>query len=161
MIPKTAPHQYYFEVQLNWQRGHKGIITANDVKDTLKVATPSQFAGGVPEMWSPEHLFLGALCSCFMTTCFAIAEKNNVGITHFSCNAIGHVALTEGHLEFVTADLYPKMYVEAEKDIAAANEVLLKTYRHSIVANSIKTILVNHGEVLVEKHPQQLTKAKK
>ncbi|MFN8251699.1 MAG: OsmC family protein [Ferruginibacter sp.] len=152
MIPKTAPHQYYFEVQLNWQRGHKGIITANDVKDTVKVATPSQFRGGVPEMWSPEHLFLGALCSCFMTTCFAIAEKNNVAITHFSCNAIGHVAEVGGHLEFVTADLYPKLFVEDEKDVAAANDVLLKTYHHSIVAKSVKTSLVNHGEVLVEKH---------
>lgn len=152
MIPKTAPHQYYFEVQLNWQRGHKGIITANDVKDTLKVATPSQFRGGVPEMWSPEHLFLGAICSCFMTTCFAIAEKNGVEITHFSCNAIGHVAPDEGHLEFVSADLYPKLYVASEKDITAASEVLLKTYQHSIVARSVKTTLVNHGEVLVDTH---------
>lgn len=155
MIPKTAPHQYYFEVQLNWQRGHKGIITANDVKDTLKVATPSQFPGGVPEMWSPEHLFLSALCSCFMTTCFAIAEKQHLTITHFSCNAIGHVALAEGHLEFISADLYPKLVVESEADVPVASEVLLKTYRHSIVANSVKTQLVNHGEVLVENHTKK------
>jgi organic hydroperoxide reductase OsmC/OhrA len=155
MITKTASHQYYFEVQLNWQRGHKGIITANDVKDTLKVGTPSQFPGGEPEMWSPEHLFLGALCSCFMSTCFAIAEKKHLNVKHFSCNAIGHVALSEGHLEFVTADLYPKLSVANESDVAAANEVLLKTYRHSVMANSIKTLLVNHGEVIVEPHNRE------
>jgi organic hydroperoxide reductase OsmC/OhrA len=150
MIHKTAPHQYYFEVQLNWQHGHKGIITANDVKDTLRVGTPAQFPGGEPEMWSAGHLFLGALCSCFMSTCLALAEKKYLHISHFKCNAIGHAALTGEHPEFVSVDLYPKLFVTQQNDLEAANEVLLKTYQHSIVANSIKTLLVNHGEVIVE-----------
>ncbi len=38
---KTEKYQYFFEVQLNWQEGRKGILTANDVKDTIKVATPA------------------------------------------------------------------------------------------------------------------------
>lgn len=149
MITKTAAHQYYFEVQLHWQEGRKGILTANDVKDTIKVATPPEFEGGIPDMWSPEHLFLSALSSCFMTTYLAIAEKRRLTISHFESNAIGHIALVEGHLEFVSVNLFPKIFVDKQEDVAIANDVLMKAYKHCIVANSIKTHLVHHGEVVI------------
>jgi organic hydroperoxide reductase OsmC/OhrA len=152
MITKTAKHQYYFEVQLNWQEGRKGILTANDVKDIIKVATPPEFKGGVPDMWSPEHLFLSSLSSSFMTTCLAVAEKKGLTVSHFECSAIGQVTLVEGHLEFTTINLFPKIFVAKEQDIAIANEVLMKTYKHCIIVNSIKPHLIHHGEVLVDKN---------
>jgi organic hydroperoxide reductase OsmC/OhrA len=153
MINKTDKHQYYFEVQLNWQEGRKGILTANDVKDTIKVATPPEFTGGVPDMWSPEHLFLSSLSSCFMTTYLAIAEKRKLVLSHFECSAIGQIELVEGHLEFTTVNLYPKIFVAKQEEVTIANEVLVKAYKHCIVANSIKPHLIHHGEVLVDKHP--------
>lgn len=151
MISKTAKHQYYFEVQLNWKEGRKGLLTATDVKGSIEVATPPEFSGGVPDIWSPEHLFLSSLSSCLMTTYLAIAEKKRLMVCDFSCNAIGQIQLVEGHLEFTTINIFPKIYVEKEGDIPIANEVLLKTYKHCIVANSIKPLLVHHGEVLIGK----------
>ena len=151
MIAKTDKHQYYFEVQLHWQKGHRGIMTAPDVKDTIKVATPPEFAGGVPDMWSPEHLFLSALSSSFMTTYLALADKNQLTISHYECNVIGQIALVEGHLEFISINLFPKIYVAAADEMVKANEVLMKAYKHCIVANSIKPHLVHHGAVLVDK----------
>ena len=155
MIAKTDKHQYYFEVQLNWQEGRKGILTATDVKDTIRVATPPEFSGGVPDMWSPEHLFLSALSSCFMTTYLAIAEKSHLVISHYECNVIGQIALVEGHLEFIAINLFPKIYVAVTNDIVKANEVLAKAYKHCIVANSIKPHLVHHGAVLIDKHHEE------
>ena len=151
-MQKTEKHQYFFEVQLNWQEGRKGILTANDVKDIIKVATAPEFSGGVPDIWSPEHLFLSSLSSCFMTTYLALAEKRGLQISHFECSAIGQIQLLEGHLEFTTVNLFPKIFVEKEEEVSIANEVLIKAYKHSIVANSIKPHLIHHGEVLVDKH---------
>lgn len=153
MILKTDKHQYYFEVQLNRTEGRKGIIKANDVKGMIEVATPPEFSGGIPDMWSPEHLFLCSLSSSLMTTYLAVAEKKQLMVTHFTCNAIGQIQLVEGHLEFTTINLFPKITVEKEEDIKVANEVLLSTYKHSIIANSIKPLLVHHGEVLIDKQP--------
>ena len=65
MILKTDKHQYYFEVQLKWEEGRKGMLSANDVKGTIEVATAPEFAGGVPDIWSPEHLFLSSLKQLF------------------------------------------------------------------------------------------------
>jgi len=152
MVAKTDKHQYYFQVQLNWQEGRKGILTANDVKDVIRVATPPEFSGGVPDMWSPEHLFLSSLSSSFMTTYLAFAEKRKLAIIHFECSTIGQIALVDGHLEFTTVNLYPKIYVETQEEIVIANDVLTKTYKHCIIANSIKPHLVHHGQVLLNRH---------
>lgn len=155
MIAKTDKHQYYFEVQLHWQGGHKGIMTAPDVKDTIRVATPPEFKGGVADMWSPEHLFLSALSSSFMTTYLALADKAELTISHYECNVIGQIALVDGHLEFLAINLFPKIYVPAADDMVKANEVLKKAYAHCIVANSIKPHLVHHGAVLVDKQHEE------
>lgn len=151
MLQKTEKHQYFFEVQLNHLEGRKGLLTAKNVNGSIEVATPPEFAGGIPDMWSPEHLFLSSLSSCLMTTYLAIAEKRRLIITDFTCSTIGQVELVEGRLEFTIVNLFPKIFVEKEEDLSIANEVLLKTYKHCIIANSVKAQLVHHGEVLVTK----------
>ncbi|MBK6635676.1 MAG: OsmC family protein [Chitinophagaceae bacterium] len=110
------------------------------------------FKGGVPGAWTAEHLFLGAVISGFMAAYLAIAEKKAFPVINITCSAIGQINLYESHLEFTCINLYPKIYIEKDDDIAIANEILLSTYKHSIAANSVKALLVNHGEVLVEKN---------
>ena len=59
--------QFFFEVQLNWLTDKKGLLSAKDASGTLHVATPPAF-GGEGKPWTPEHYFLSAVSSCFMTT---------------------------------------------------------------------------------------------
>jgi len=152
MITKTDKHQYFFEVALSYTEGRKGILSAKDVKGSIEIATAPEFKGGVPDVWTPEHLFLGALSSGYMTAYLGIAEKRNLKVCDITCDSIEQINLYESHLEFTTINLYPKVFVETEADIAPANEILLSAYMHCIVANSVKPLLINHGEVLVVKH---------
>ena len=151
MIIKTDKHQYFFEVNLKRTVGRKGKLTARDVKAAIEIATAPVFKGGVPNTWTPEHLFLGALSGGYLTTYLAIAEKRNLLVKDISCNAIGQINLYENHLEFTTINLYPKVYIESDDDVALANDILLNAYMHCITANSVKALLINHGEVVVEK----------
>ena len=150
MITKTGKHQYFFEVELARTTGRKGRLTAKDVKGSIEIATAPEFKGGIPDIWTPEHLFLGALSSGFMTTYLALANIKNLPVVHVTCGAIGQINLYEAHLEFTTINLYPKIYIAAETDTALANEILLTAYMQCIVANSVKPLLINHGEVLVQ-----------
>lgn len=151
MISKTDKHQYFFEVEMTRTEGRKGMMTAKDVQGSIEVATAPEFMGGLPDIWTPEHLFLGSLCSGFMTTYLALADKKGLNVAHVTCGAIGQINLYEAHLEFTTINLYPKIYIESEDDTSLANELLLSAYMHCIIANSVKPLLINHGEVLVEK----------
>lgn len=159
MISKTDKHQYFFEVELNHTEGRKGMLTAKDVKGSIEIATAPEFKGGVPDIWTPEHLFLGALSSGYMTTYLAIAEKRNLKVCHMTCGSIGQINLYEAHLEFTTINLYPKVYIQTDADIVIAKEILHSAYNHCIVANSVKPLLINHGEVLIDEHSAE-TKGK-
>lgn len=90
-----------------------------------------------------------------MTTYLALADKAALTISHYECNVIGQVALVDGHLEFQTINLFPKIYVPVSDDMVKANEVLMKAYKHCIVANSIKPHLVQHGAVLIDKQHEE------
>ncbi len=149
MLRKTATHQYFFKVDLNWLSGREGIVTAKDVKDKIYVATASVFMGGIPDKWGPEHLLLGALCSSFMATFLTIAEKQGLGLVQFECSAIGHIQPEMNQLAFTTIDVYPKIKVATIDDRALLSDILIKTHQHCIVTNSIKSQVTYHEEVLV------------
>lgn len=150
MIAKTDRHQYFFETGLQRQEGRKGILNTRGVPDSITIATPHEFTGAESELWSPEQLFLGALCGSYMSTYLAFAEKKNLKITGFECNAIGQVNLVEGHLKFNLVNLFPKVFVGLEKDLSLARELLLKANDHCIVTRSMDASVIHHGEVMLK-----------
>lgn len=151
MISKTDTQQYFFEVELSCTENGKGILKANDIVGSIEIATAPEFKGGIPGIWTPEHLFLGSLCSDYLTTCLAVAEKQNFKIHQVTCNAIGQINQYRDHLEFTTINLYPKIEIESDEAVEQANDILLSAYQHCVIANSVKSLLINHGEVTVNK----------
>jgi peroxiredoxin-like protein len=140
-----------FEIRLDWLGQQAGIITSNEVKDTVHVSLPPAF-GGQEGQWSPEHLFLGAIASCYMTTLEVIARRLKLEMTHFNCQVIGHVQLMDGKYEFTTVDLYPKIFIPDESFREKAKTAMEKTKKHCLVTNSIKSNVIDHGEILVDAH---------
>lgn len=116
----------FFDVQLNWLSQHRGLLVANDVKDSLHVATPRIF-GGEGEEWSPEHLFLGAVSSCFMSTYLVFAKKFGCPISRLECNAKGAVELVDGSYQFTEIHVYPVIHIGAEEFRSKAALALTKT----------------------------------
>ena len=62
-----------FNVSVIWEQGRQGRLISPEIPGSIEVATPPQFPLGIPEKWSPEHLYTAAAVSCFMTTFLAIA----------------------------------------------------------------------------------------
>lgn len=147
-----------FEVQLNWITKKQGLLSAHDAEGTLQVATPPVF-GGEGNPWTPEHLFLSAISSCFMTTFLAFAEKFKIPITRFECPVKGQVSLEDGRYKFSAIDLFPKVYIPAEAFREKVELVLNKTHKYCIITHSVSTPVLYHSEILIETgSPGQATK---
>jgi peroxiredoxin-like protein len=144
--------QFLFEIRLDWLELKRGILSSTDVRDTLRVAIPKTF-GGVGEEWSPEHLFLGAVSSCFMTTFLAMAEKMGIEITHYDCHAIGQIEMMEGKYRFTKVDLYPKVYIANEAFREKLVTALEKAQKYCLISNSINSPVIYHTEILHDSHP--------
>ena len=145
-----------FQVDLNWRRKQQGMLSATDVNNEITVATPPGF-GGEGEEWSPEHLFLGSISSCFMTTYLAFAKKFQFSITGLYCNIIGEVALISGKYQFTQINLFPTIYVEEESLKAKAEKALEKTKQYCLIAHSVAVPLTYHPEILIGKSNEAIT----
>jgi len=151
-IKSRKDEKLLFEIRLDWLELKRGILSSTDVRDTIKVATPKPF-GGAGEEWSPEHLFLGSVSSCFMTTFLSIAEKMNIDITHYDCHTIGLIEKNDGQYRFTKIDVYPKVYIIEEGFREKLTTALEKAQQYCLVSNSINCPVIYHTEILQDKHP--------
>jgi organic hydroperoxide reductase OsmC/OhrA len=145
--------QFFFEVKLNWLCDTRGVLSAKDAEGTLHVATPPKF-GGEGKPWTPEHLFLSSIRSCFMTTYLAFTKKFDFEIFHFECDAIGQIKIVEGKYKFTKIDLYPKVYIAGENLRDKATNALEKTHKYCLISNSVNVEIFYHSEILVASLPQ-------
>jgi organic hydroperoxide reductase OsmC/OhrA len=141
--------QFLFETQLNWVGDTMGVLSANHADGVIHTANAPAF-GGEGRYWSPQHLFLGAIISDFMTTCLAYSAKQKLPLTHFECNAIGAIKVVEHKYRFTQIDLWPKIFIADEQFRDTANEVILKTHGNCLVANSLNADIYFHSMVLLE-----------
>lgn len=147
-ISRKRDKQFLFQVELNWLLDQKGVLSSPDAAGQIHVATPALF-GGKGKEWSPEHLFLSAISSCFMTTYLAFAKKFEFEISNFECSTIGQVDLVEGAYQFTRINIFPKIFISDEALHSKAKLALEKTQKYCLVSNSIKAEMIYHSEVLI------------
>ena len=104
-----------FTTELSWCGDKIGIVGAPSLK-SLSVSTPPEFGGPEGE-WSPEHLFLSSITSCFMSTYLSFVNKLKIENTGFECSATGQVEIVDGKYKFTYIHIYPKAFVGNDADV--------------------------------------------
>jgi peroxiredoxin-like protein len=141
--------QFFFEVRLNWLANTRGILSAKDAEGTVHVATAPEF-GGSGKPWTPEHLFLSSVSSCFMSTYLAFAKKLKFEISHLSCDAIGQIEIVNGRYKFTHINVYPKVFISGEELREKAETAMEKAHKYCLISNSINADIFYHSEILTE-----------
>lgn len=104
----------------------------------LEVDAPPEFKGH-EGVWTPEHLFVAAVNSCFMTTFLAIAENSKLEFVSFSADAKGKLERLEGRGFIMTeVVLRPRLLISHSRDVERAGRILQKAERNCLISNSIK-----------------------
>src|ERR1700752_1193813 len=100
--------QFLVDVQLHWLKDNIGICSVDRVTEVIRVAPPSTF-GGDDKYWTPEHFFLSAVSSCFMTTFVYFGRKSGFTFTQLECRVIGKIEMVNGKYKFTRIDVYPRV----------------------------------------------------
>ena len=116
-MPTFKAHR--FPVSIEWQEGR--LTTASSPgKPDLDVATPPEFKGGIPGVWSPEDLVVGATAACYAVTLLSVAERRGIQLLGLQVDGTGHVELaSDGRFGFVAIELAATVEVEAAERSAA------------------------------------------
>lgn len=87
----SAMTEMQFPVSLRWRGGRLVHADARE-KDSLELATPPEFRGGMTGYWSPEDLLVTAAGSCFALTLAAVAERRETPLLDAVVTATGHLS---------------------------------------------------------------------
>ncbi len=132
---KPLPHIY--EVRISG--GPAGYATVRaDGPPEMRIAAPRDF-DGPGDAWSPEHLLLAAVESCFLLTLRSVANASKVPFTALELSGEGTVDRKEGVTRFTGIVLRPRLTVPAGADLDRARRVLEKSEKACLIAASLAT----------------------
>ncbi len=129
--------EYFYTTEVEWTGDRHGDLRA-PVLPQLQIDAPPEFKGH-DGVWTPEHLFVASVNSCFMTTFLAIAENSRLDFVSFKANARGRLEKLDGHGFMMTEiTLHPKLTISHQRDAERATRILEKAEKNCLISNSIK-----------------------
>lgn len=143
---------FYYEVKIGWLFDRLGQLSSPQLKKDIEVATPPEFPNGMSGVWSPEHLLVAAVSSCFMTTFLAIAENSKLAFCDFDCRAVGKLESIDNKLIVSAIELFPVVVLAYESDSEKAVRVLQKTEKSCLISHSIRSTITMQVMIKISSH---------
>jgi len=149
--------KHTYNVNINWIHDRKGMMCSPELHNNetneancLEVATPPEFPGGMPNIWSPEHLFTAAVSSCLMTTFLAIAEFSKLEYVSFKCDSKGVLEKVDGKFVMSEVLLFPEVVITDESKRDRTERVVEKAEKACLISNSITSKITMETKIIVQ-----------
>lgn len=142
---KPLPHIY--EVHLAGGADGYSTVSAGGIPE-LKTAPPLDF-DGPGDAWSPEHLLLAAVETCFLFTLRSVARASKLEFVSLELSGVGTVDRKEGATRFTEIVLRPRLRLPAGADKERALRVMEKSEKACLVSASLATPIKLEPQVLI------------
>ncbi len=146
----NLPDEHIYDVTIDWKEGRIGTMSSSRLEESISVATPPEFPGGVEGIWSPEHLFVASVSSCFMTSFTAIAEYSKFNFLSLKVKSEGKMSREDGKYVMSQITLMPELIITDEKYLKKGIRLLEKAEEICLISRSIKSEIVFIPEIKVE-----------
>jgi peroxiredoxin-like protein len=140
---------YHYNAHAHWTMHKRGILEAADIPRTINFAAPPEF-GGEPGLWTPEHLLLGAVATCYVSTFRAIAEASKLEFGGMDVFVDGVMEKQEGGLRFTKIVLRPVVAIAREEDRSRALRVSEKAERACPISRSLSCAIELQAKIELE-----------
>jgi organic hydroperoxide reductase OsmC/OhrA len=132
---KPLPHLY--EVQLAAGADGYARVSSAGIPE-LQSAPPPDFEGP-GDAWSPEHLLLASVETCFLFTLRSVARASKLEFLSLELWGQGKVDRKDGATRFTEIILRPRLQVPVGTDKDRALRVLEKSEKACLVSASLST----------------------
>lgn len=140
---------YTYELTTHWTMHKRGIVEAESIPRTINFAAPPEF-GGEPGLWTPEHLLIAAVSTCYVATFRAVAEVSKLEFGALEVPIEGKIEKLEGGLQFTRIVLRPTLTIHREQDRERASRLLEKAERVCLISRSLACTIVLEPKIVVE-----------
>jgi organic hydroperoxide reductase OsmC/OhrA len=119
MASPIRHREFRFPVDVVWHAGRRTTARVPG-KSPLRIATPPEFRGTDPDLWSPEDALVAAAGSCLAVTIAALAERGQLPLRGLSVKAEGVVGRrADGRFGFVRIEQTVELEADAGHEGAA------------------------------------------
>ncbi len=115
----------------------------------LECAPPREF-DGPGDRWSPEHLFVASVTSCFLLTLRAVARASKIAFNALHVDSEGVLDRVEGGLKFTEVILRARITVPAGSDREKVTKAMEKAEKSCLVSRSVNCAVRLEAEVVEE-----------
>ena len=148
----AEPKVFYYETEVEWKKEKEGQIKGHTLP-AVGVGAPREFKGREGQ-WTPEHLFVASINTCFMLTFLAIAEHSRLPLVSFSSTAKGKLEKVPGSSYQITEIVVkPRVVIPSVEDLGRIGRVLEKAKENCFISNSIKSTIKLEPEIFHEQTP--------
>ncbi len=142
---------HIFENSVTWKEDKKGVLNFGENGEII-FSTPASFGGPIG-MLSPEDLFVASVNACTLTSFLYFAERLDLKLNSYTCNAQGSVIKTEGPYLFSEIALNLVVVVGRDEEKVKAVKAIELAEKYCIISNSIaNTVKVKiHPKVMVKR----------
>ena len=149
--------KHSYNVNISWTQDRKGMMCSPELKNSetnknscIEVATPPEFDKGIPNIWTPEHLFTAAVSSCLMTTFLAIADYSKLEFVSFKCGSKGILEKVDGKFVISEVLLFPEVIIKDESKRERTERILEKSEKACLISNSITSKITMETKISVQ-----------
>ncbi len=139
---------YHYKAHAHWTLHKRGILEAENIPRTVNFAAPPEF-GGEPGLWTPEHLLLGAVATCYVATFRAIAERSKLQASGLEVFVEGVITKEQGGFRFTEIVIRPAITVEREQDRERAQRLAEKAEHACLISRSLSAKITANYKVEV------------
>lgn len=128
--------EYRYATTARWTGARSGEVVAEPYMLYIDFSAPPEFQGEAGK-WTPEHLLMAAVTSCYVTTFRAIAEFSRFEYDSLEVAAEGVLEKAEGGFRFTRLTVRPTLLLAAGSDEERARRLLEKAERGCLISRSI------------------------
>ncbi|MBI3645057.1 MAG: OsmC family protein [Acidobacteriales bacterium] len=143
------PTTYSYRTTAHWTTHKRGIVEGEGIPRTINFAAPPEF-GGEPGLWTPEHLLLAAVSTCYVATLRAVAEASKAEFHSLELTVEGTIEKQEGGFRFTRVLLRPVVTIEKEDERERMGRLLEKAERVCLVSRSLSATMLLEPKILVQ-----------
>jgi peroxiredoxin-like protein len=128
-------HEYHVEAV--GAGGRNGIVHAEGILPAISFSPPPDFLGEAGR-WTPEHLLVAAVASCFISTFEGMAQTSRLEFDSLQLASEGILTKQDSGWRFTEIRLRPVVTLRKKEDRDRATRLLEKAEKSCLIARSLQ-----------------------
>lgn len=140
---------YSYRAEAHWTMHRRGIVEAESIPRTINYAAPPEF-GGEPGLWTPEHLLVAAVATCYAATLRAVADASKLEFDDLRVSVEGTIERLEGGYRFTKITLRPVVKITSDDHRERMGRLLEKAEHSCLISRSLACTMILEPTIVVE-----------